>query len=205
MWGTSTEERKKALRTAALYQRNALSTSESVTWSRLIQAKALELPGYLASRSVALYSPIQNEVGTDDILKHALNEKRQVFFPKIAEESSIEFFQVLSVAELKVGRFGIPEPMGVRRLSASDCAGLMVFVPGVAFDAQGNRLGRGRGGYDRALKRLGKEATFIALAYEFQIVDAVPTELWDQKVHYIITERRVLDCGTLPAQSSQIS
>jgi 5-formyltetrahydrofolate cyclo-ligase len=81
---------------------------------------------------------------------------------------------------------------------------MVVFVPGVAFDVRGNRLGRGKGWYDRLLEKSGR-ATFVALAYDFQIVDAVPSEDWDQRVHYLITERRIIDCGSMPAQSSQVS
>jgi 5-formyltetrahydrofolate cyclo-ligase len=83
-------------------------------------------------------------------------------------------------------------------------AALTIFVPGVAFDMQGNRLGRGRGWYDRLLQQAGERAAIVALAYEFQIVDAVPAGPGDQKVNYVITEKRVVDCGTASAQSSRI-
>ena len=88
-------------------------------------------------------------------------------------------------------------------LAETDRAGLVVFVPGVAFDPRGNRLGRGKGWYDRLLERLG-DAMFVALAYEFQIIEEVPTESWDQKVHYVVTENRVIDCAESSAQSNQI-
>jgi len=203
MWGASIAERKKALRAAALSQRNSLSTAESRLRSRSIQAKALEISDYLASRSVALYCPVQNEVCTGDILEHALKTRKKVFYPRVGQENSMAFIRVLSATELKVGRFGVREPTGGRRLSEAEHLGLVVFVPGVAFDAQGNRLGRGQGWYDRALEQLGEKATVVALAYEFQIVDAVPIEAWDRNVHYVITEKRVIDCATTPSQSSQ--
>jgi 5-formyltetrahydrofolate cyclo-ligase len=56
-------------------------------------------------------------------------------------------------------------------------------------------LGRGGGWYDRLLARLS--GIFIGLAYEFQLVKKLPAEKWDRKVHYIITENRVIDCGIL--------
>ena len=83
-------------------------------------------------------------------------------------------------------------------------ASLIVFVPGVAFDPLGNRLGRGRGYYDRILSGLPVSARFVALAYEFQIVPLLPVEAWDRQVHYIVTERRVIDCATTPVQSVPI-
>jgi 5-formyltetrahydrofolate cyclo-ligase len=64
----------------------------------------------------------------------------------------------------------------------------------------GNRLGRGQGWYDRLLQRAGERVAIVGLAYEFQIVDAVPAGPGDQKVSYVITEKRVVDCGSASAQ-----
>jgi 5-formyltetrahydrofolate cyclo-ligase len=195
MWGAATEEKRDALRAAALSRRNSLSKANFLLWSRLIQAKALELPRYLTSRTVALYSPVQNEVATDEILQQALRARRKVFYPKIGPENAVEFVQIFSAADLAAGRFGTLEPTGLSRLSEGDSEDLVVFVPGVVFDLSGNRLGRGKGWYDRMLSRLGNKGVFVGLAYEFQIVDRVPTEAWDQKVRYLVTEERVIDCG----------
>jgi 5-formyltetrahydrofolate cyclo-ligase len=60
------------------------------------------------------------------------------------------------------------------------------------------------GGYDRLIKELGG-ATLVALAYDFQVAEEVPTDEWDQRVHYVITERSVIDCRSMPMQSSQVS
>ncbi|HSF56667.1 MAG TPA: 5-formyltetrahydrofolate cyclo-ligase [Candidatus Binatia bacterium] len=197
-------ESKNSLRAAALAQRGLLSKAESVSRSRSIQAQALQFPPYLMHRSVAVYSPIQNEVETAGIRDHALVTGKRVFYPRCAAENVLELIEIESVTELGMGRFGIPEPTGDSRPSPQDQEELVVFVPGVAFDVRGNRLGRGTGWYDRLIKNLGG-ATFIALAYDFQIVDEVPAEKWDQRVHYLITERRIIDCGSRPAQSSQAS
>ena len=197
-------ESKNSLRAVALAQRGLLSKAESVSRSRFIQTQALQFPPYLMRRSVALYSPIQNEVETADIREHALVQGKRVFYPRCTPENVLELVEIGSVTELGMGRFGIPEPTGDSRPSPQDQEEMVVFVPGVAFDVRGNRLGRGTGWYDRLIKNLGG-ATFIALAYDFQIVDEVPAEQWDERVHYLITERRIIDCGSRPAQSSQAS
>ena len=80
----------------------------------------------------------------------------------------------------------------------------MLFVPGLAFDLEGNRLGRGGGWYDRVLAGLGKAVKRVGLAYEFQIMERLPVEAWDQKVHQIVTEKRVVDCGNLESQSGYV-
>jgi 5-formyltetrahydrofolate cyclo-ligase len=201
--GPSMRESKNSLRVATLAQRALLSKAELFSRSRSIQAQALQFPSYLIHRSVAVYSPIQNEVETADIRDHALAAGKRLFYPRCTAENVLELVEIGSVTELAIGRFGILEPTGKRRLS-KDQEELVVFVPGVAFDLRGNRLGRGEGWYDRLIEKLGR-ATFVALAYDFQIVDEVPAEEWDQKVHYLITERRIVDCGSMPAQSSQAS
>jgi 5-formyltetrahydrofolate cyclo-ligase len=201
MWVASEEENKRALRKATLSRRDSLSKPECLLWSRQIQAKALQLPLFLACRSVVLYSSIQNEVSTEIILEHSLRRGHRVFYPKPGSENTVDLVQVLSAGELGAGRLGILEPTGTEFLTETDHERLMVFVPGVAFDTQGNRLGRGKGWYDRLLTRLRREAIFVALAYEFQIVERVPTEAWDRKVNCIITEERLIDCGETPPLS----
>jgi 5-formyltetrahydrofolate cyclo-ligase len=197
-------EKKASLRAAALAQRSSLSKAEALARSRLIQARALQFPPYLICPSVALYSPIQNEVETGEIRDHALVAAKNVFFPRFGVRNSLELIRIGSAMELSKGRFGLLEPTGESRFSGSAREKLVVFVPGVAFDLRGNRLGRGMGGYDRLIKELGG-ATLVALAYDFQVAEEVPTDEWDQRVHYVITERSVVDCRSMPMQSSQVS
>jgi 5-formyltetrahydrofolate cyclo-ligase len=205
MRGVSKEDAKQALRSAALTRRNSLSEEDCRLLSRAIQSRAIEFGPYIACRSVALYSPVQNEVRTGAILAHAFGSGKRVFYPRIDNNRAIAFFEVLAAAELRAGRFGILEPTSTTRLSDSEYEGLVIFVPGVGFDTQGSRLGRGQGWYDRLLKGVGEGSTVVALAYEFQVVEAVPVDPWDQRVQYVITEGRVIDCVATPAQSSQIS
>lgn len=205
MWGVSDAKTKQALRSAGLSRRDSLSSPECLRLSHEIQARALEFSHYLASRSVALYSAIQNEVRTDSILAHALRHGKNVYYPRIGKDRTIGLFQVLSPDDLRAGRFDILEPGGNIRLPEAEYKALTIFVPGVVFDAEGNRLGRGQGFYDRLLQITGEVPTITALAYEFQVVEAVPHELGDRRVHYLITERSVIDCGIVSAQSSQIS
>ena len=106
-------------------------------------------------------------------------------------------FQISSPTELRAERSKIPEPLGVNALSLEgegNLQNLIVFVPGVAFDLRGHRLGRGSGWYDRILAPLKDQGIFVGLAYDFQVVDQLATETWDQQVHYVITEKRIIDC-----------
>ena len=191
------EESKFSLRRRLLAARKSVSSDQRRLWNGLIQASAVRFPPYLAATEVALYSPIDTEVDTRAILADALASKKAVFFPRIGPDSSGWFFQVRAETDLRAGRFGINEPAGDLPLpvqaqdGAEDC---LIFVPGLAFDIDGRRLGRGGGAYDRMLAALKRRAIFIALAFELQIVERLPTDEWDQKIHYIITEKRIIDC-----------
>jgi len=197
-------EKKQTLRATSLRRRESLSAAECRLWSQRIQQKVLQFPPYLWSRAVALYSPIGNEVATEEIRDHALRSGKRLFYPKLGHGGRPALIGVASADELRPGRYGILEPAGARMLTEEDQERLVVFVPGVAFDVQGNRLGRGKGWYDRALALLGERVTSVALAFEFQIVDGVPAERWDLKVHHIITEKRIIACGDTQSPSGPI-
>ena len=185
--------KKQDLRLEAVRQRESLSPSEVHARSQLIQEATVRFAPYRGARAVALYSPIGNEVATDNIRDHAFMTGKSVYYPRIAETDHPALIRVQSAKDLKPGRYGILEPAGDQGLpGGEEC--LVVFLPGLSFDLEGHRLGRGKGWYDRLLAGLKKGATLIALAYEFQVVDGVPVEALDRRVHYIITESRIIDC-----------
>lgn len=182
------------MRQAALQRRNALSSAEVHLWSQQIQARALALDCYRSADAIAIYSSIQNEVDTGRLLDHALASGKRVYLPRwLGREFG--FGQVTSRSELVAGRLGILEPIGVPGWAGADHRNSLVFVPGVVFDTRGNRLGRGAGYYDRLLAQFCGSARIAGLAYEFQIVEAVPAQEWDYGMHFIVTEERTIDCG----------
>jgi 5-formyltetrahydrofolate cyclo-ligase len=193
-------EKKRVLRPAAMAQRKSLSRTDYFSSSRSIQGRVLQFSAFINCGSVVLYSPIQNEVATREIHDYALMAGKRVFYPRVDKENSAELVQVTSVTDFLVGRFGVLEPIGSASLLEQETSGLVVFVPGLVFDTRGNRLGRGIGWYDRLLMQLSK-AISVGLAYDFQFIDEVPTEPWDQRVQYIITETREFDCRGTPLHS----
>jgi 5-formyltetrahydrofolate cyclo-ligase len=198
-------ESKAALRAAALGQRNSLSTEKAESWGRSIQARVLETPFYRSANAIALYSSVQNEAATEELRDHSLHVGKRVFYPRLVSNRSLEFVEIKSVTELIPGKLGIPEPGGNNVLN--HCGGevdLLLIVPGVAFDQNGNRLGRGHAWYDRVIRQWGSRATPVGLAYEFQIVDRVPIDPWDQKVLFLFTQERFIDCQRVPEQTKQV-
>ena len=189
------EVSRQGLRIGALVRRRTLAPVDCFSWSDSIQLTALKLVEYRSARTVALYSPVQNEVDTSAILSDALKWGKKVFYPKLSLTGTTGFARIRSAAELVVGRYGVLEPAGREVLTPADSDRLIVFIPGLLFDRQGHRLGRGGGWYDRVLNGLGNRGFFVGLAYEIQLVDDLPAESWDQRVHFLITEKNQIDCG----------
>jgi 5-formyltetrahydrofolate cyclo-ligase len=195
MQGAVIQESRDTLRNAALFQRRSLAEADCLSWSRSIQERAIAMPQFHSAQSIALYSSIQNEVGTETILSFALASGKTVYFPKLSGCGPAGFAQITRSSELIAGRLGIREPINGHIVSLIDCDGLIVFAPGVLFDRRGYRLGRGGGWYDRVLGGLKGHGVFVGLAYDCQIVEQLPTESWDQRVHFIISQSNLIDCN----------
>lgn len=193
------------MRSAALSRRNLLCPNDWVALGGLAQGRALEFPPYRSANAVILYSAIQNEVPTEAIRQDALKSGKRVFYPKLAGTNSVQLAEIRSGADLTQGHLGIDEPVTPPCQLSGDHEGLVIFVPGLVFDSCGNRLGRGIGWYDRLIKKIGRTAVIVALAYDFQLVANVPTESWDEKVDYIITETRVIDCSATAPRARAVS
>lgn len=149
---------------------------------------------YRRAKRLALYSSFKNEVITDEIMKHTFVSGKQVYFPKIVSgQRKLQFIKVEKNDDFVTGSYDIPEPKG--RHEIADVKGLdIVVVPGVVFDVYGNRLGYGKGYYDRLLSGLKGHIAIIGLAFDFQIVNELPVERHDVNMDMIITEKRVIRC-----------
>jgi 5-formyltetrahydrofolate cyclo-ligase len=196
-------ESKTALRVALSSQRNSLALEKAELWSRSIQARLLETPLYRSANAIALYSSVQNEAATEKIRDHSLRSGKRVIYPRLLPNRSLEFVEIESARELAPGKSGIAEPTGDKVLTHGELD-LLLVVPGIAFDPKGNRLGRGQAWYDRVIRQWGSRATPVGLAYEFQVIDRVPVDPWDEKVLFISTQERFIDCQRMPEQTKRV-
>lgn len=163
--------------------------------SSIIQKKFLSLKELENARQLALYASFKNEVLTDTILEYALGKGKDIFFPRVVRgRGGLAFLKVNGKKDLAVGSYEIHEPSHGRwsEMGAPSSFDIIV-VPGIAFDINGNRLGYGKGYYDRALGGIKKECLIAALAFDFQIADKIPAESHDIKMGKIITESRVIN------------
>jgi len=183
---------KQLVRTALLKLRRHLSQERCFAASLAIQTRFLQAPEYLHSKTVALYSPIQNEVQTELVMHRALEDGKVPVYPRVGSEG-LEFVALEHPGALTPGSFGVLEPAFGRGVSREE---IDVFViPGVAFDVRGVRLGYGKGYYDRVLGGYC-QGPLIGFCYEFQLLDRLPAEVHDCRMNRIITENRTLTSGS---------
>ncbi|HVF62695.1 MAG TPA: 5-formyltetrahydrofolate cyclo-ligase [Casimicrobiaceae bacterium] len=188
--------RKQALRRVILARRDETPVAERATHGRTIAERLLGLDSFLNARAVLLTMSYASEWDTRPIAHHALEAGKRVGIPRVDKAArTLRLHQVVDVdADMTTGAMGIPEPLADRPLIDPQAID-WVLVPGVAFDAAGQRLGYGGGFYDRLLPLLKPETPRIVGAYELQIVDEVPAGAHDARVHMIVTERRVIEAA----------
>lgn len=149
------------------------------------------LPEWEKIRSVLLYAPIGKEPSFLKLLE--IGSTRRFFFPKIHHQK-LDLYEWSAHANWIVGSYGIREPDPKKWRLASLAEIDLILVPGLAFDAQGGRLGRGAGFYDRLLGDIQCHALKVGVAWEWQIVPKVPCEIHDVKMDIVITPSKIYFC-----------
>jgi 5-formyltetrahydrofolate cyclo-ligase len=197
---TSSPERngKAALRAQVLVRRDQISEDARRSGSAVIAARAEELLGTLAAQEpggvIAVYSAKGSEVDPLGIDVRARQLGLQVTYPRVVRAQRWLAFHLAVPEELVLAGFGLREPASAARtieLSEIRC----FFVPGIAFDEAGGRLGWGRGYYDTTFAR-APHAMRIGLAFECQLVERVPLAEHDILLHALFTEAQARRFGT---------
>lgn len=139
--------------------------------------------GTAGSGWIGLYCSLPDEPPTEEVLQRWAAAGRRLAVPRV-EGDTMRFYPY-DPATLRTGAFGIPEPAATTPLPPSQLA--LVVVPGVAFTAAGERLGRGRGYYDRYLSQPDFHGYTIGVCYAHQLVGTLPVEPHDIRMHRVIT------------------
>lgn len=194
---------KRRLRALLRQRRRALSARDVEENSQRITARLCAQAMFHQARQVLLYSPDENEVETEGLWRAAYRRGIAVYYPRVtADKREVEFVGRHDNEPLVPGVFDILVPAGEDLLTSAARTDL-VLIPGVGFDQDGHRLGRGRGYYDRALRGVLAGALRVGLAHEFQVVSHVPVDPHDERVDYIVTEKRLIACaGTGPEKDA---
>ncbi len=185
---------KRRLRALLRQRRRALSVRDVRKNSRRIAARLCAQAMFHQARQVLLYSPDENEVDTEELWQESRRRGIAVYYPRVtADKQTVEFVRRHDNEPLIPGVFDILVPPGEDLLSGVSRTDL-VLLPGVGFDRTGHRLGRGRGYYDRALSGALAGALRVGLAHECQVVPHIPIDPHDERVDYVVTERRLIEC-----------
>ena len=135
-------------------------------------------------QTIAAYYPLSDEVDIRPLLDEWIAEGKTIFLPKVTDDDTMELCRYTGRDDMQEGAFHIMEPADVSK-EPSLCNIDVILVPGVAFDAAGHRLGRGRGYYDRFLAaHLGMHK--IGVCFDFQKVSEVPVDVNDITVDALI-------------------
>ncbi|MCW8130612.1 MAG: 5-formyltetrahydrofolate cyclo-ligase [Planctomycetota bacterium] len=197
MPGKNIADLKKDIRERTQKLVAAMPHAERMERSARAQARLIETPEFKNARTVMVYHSDATEVSTHEVVLACLNEGKRVSLPRTPKGTrTMQVREILDVSrDLETSRFGtFKEPLGNLPTIALEHIDLVV-VPGRAFDAHGNRLGRGAGYYDRFFAKKGVRAFSVSLAFDCQIVDEVPCEPHDVRMKMIVTETRELRPG----------
>lgn len=187
----SMQDRKKRIRDQAHANRNAQENKDEL--SREICAKFASLPGYARAKTVMYYIDVRSEVRTRHALPDALTQGKKIVVPWCNDKGELELFHLENMEELAVGMYKILEPkaelraLPAKQVRATDLD--LIMVPGVAFDRTGARMGHGKGYYDKLLQHARRDTPLVALAFECQLFDEIPTAPHDIFMDLILTER----------------
>lgn len=181
---------KEGLRREHLKRRLEI-TAKEVGWKSLeVQRKCVDLKEFKDAKKLALYSNFKNEVMTDFIFRESIKGSKRVYYPKVGIDKKLVFCEVVSEDGLAKGCYDVLEPVSEKNISIELID--IFFVPGLVFDIQGNRLGYGKGHYDKMLSALKGKKPVVGLAFEMQIVNEVPVCSHDVNVDKVVTEDRII-------------
>lgn len=177
-------ERKKKLRAAVREAGRAVGIRERENYSSEVIRRIEDSPKFSRAHVVAAFASLPDEVCTDELLRRWSGQKK-ILLPSV-EYGRMVFREYIGEEDLIRGEYGILAPYMSRIVPPEDID--IMLVPGLAFDLRGNRLGRGKGFYDRYLSmRYAAEIHKMGVCMPHQIVDEVPSEPHDIVMDDVIT------------------
>jgi 5-formyltetrahydrofolate cyclo-ligase len=183
---------KEKLRSELLQSRRAVSGADADRAARRVAEYVAALPTFQAADAVALYASLPDELPTRPLFDAVHASGKAVLLPRF-DGDSLVFAQAEHWDDLRRGRYGVAEPpVGAAAVRPRS----LVVLPGVAFDREGNRLGRGGGHYDRAFADTPVgQPMLVGVGWDFQRVDRVPHGPADRRLDAVVTEAGVFEAG----------
>ena len=181
-------ESKRDSRKRVLENRNELTDTEWEKKSHCIYENVVTHPFFLECDAIYCYVDYRHEVGTRTIIEHAWKLGKKIAVPKVNGDE-MDFYYIQSFEDLQEGFKGILEP---KQTHHADDENVLLIMPGAAFDAKCNRIGYGKGYYDKYLQ-VHPNVKTIAIAFELQMVETIPVEAYDICPDIIITEEKTYE------------
>lgn len=178
---------KSELRRELKAKRAALKNKEQL--SIAIAEGFINSDLYKNADTLLLYYAVAGEVSTEKILAKAFSDKKRVAYPVCIDGNGyMEFYFIEDADDLVEGMYNIKAPgQGCKKFT--DDKNAVCIVPALSFDISGNRLGYGKGYYDRFLE--GFSGTSVGICYEALMTEFLPTDTYDKKVSYLITDKTI--------------
>lgn len=132
---------------------------------------------------ICVYYPLGNEADVRQVAEAAWEMRKRVAFPKVFGDV-MRYFEISDFSQLHPGTFGVMEPEEMRPVTWDHA---LILTPGVAFDKRGNRMGFGKGYYDKYLAKF-PECITVGVSYELQLAEEIPVEVTDIPLDYMVTE-----------------
>lgn len=172
---------KSEIRRKVKTLRTMLSDMEKRNAAKEVFDRLEKTAAFVLAERILMYHSLPDELYTHEFLSKWSSRKR-FFLPRV---NGVDL-EILPYEEsrLELGSFHIEEPTGTNTVDPAEIE--LIVVPAVAYDRKGNRLGRGKGFYDRLLKTT--KATKIGVGYEFQLYEELPTEPHDVGMDMVITQ-----------------
>ena len=173
---------KQALRKEIREKKRAMTEAEIVEKSEKLGRLLVASEAYQKATTIYGYLPYNQEVRTVAMLRQALEDGKRVAVPKCYGDE-MRFIYLDDLSKVEKGYCGIPEPIEDEPVADDKTA--LVLMPGLAFTKEGLRMGYGGGFYDKFLASEPDHPT-LALCYDFQMVETIPTEEYDIPVDTVI-------------------
>ncbi|XP_056632823.1 5-formyltetrahydrofolate cyclo-ligase isoform X2 [Diorhabda sublineata] len=171
----------------------SLSLQEKQKQSKIVREKLFQLDAFKNSKNVSIFLSMNSEIDTEPIVRKIFDSNKRCFVPRYNKKimEMVELYSMEDWSTLPVTKWNIKQPsFEDGRINALDTGLDLIILPGVAFTREGDRLGHGGGYYDKFLDVICKKQPIppilIALAFEEQVLDSLPTEKNDYKVDKVL-------------------
>lgn len=175
---------KKTIRQNIRDRKRQFTQQQLDELSLAVISKLLEHPRIQEATTLLLYYSLPDEVNTHDLVNLLTQQGKKILLPKVIDGENMEIRDYTGPQDLQMGSYNILEPTG--QLITDYGAIEVAVVPGMSFDTHCNRLGRGKGYYDRFLVKI-PQAYKIGVCFDFQKLESIPTGEYDLPMNEVIS------------------